>query len=72
MDHTAYKHLAETLNALPNGFPPTDDGRELKMLAKLFTPEEAEVAAQLTPSLETVEEFAARTGGDAAGLRDQL
>lgn len=72
MDHTAYKHLAETLNALPNGFPPTDDGRELKMLAKLFTPEEAELAAQLTPSIETVEEFAARTGGDAAGLRDQL
>ena len=67
-----YKQLAERLNALPNGFPPTDDGRELKLLAKLYTPEEAELAALLNPSLETVEEIAARTGGDASELRDQL
>lgn len=72
MDHNAYKQLAEQLNALPNGFPPTDDGRELKLLAKLFTPEEAGLAAQLSPSLETVETLAARTGGDASVLRDQL
>jgi len=69
---TNYKLLAERLNALPNGFPPTDDGRELKLLAKLFTPEEAELAAQLTPSLETVEEIAARTGRDVEGARTQL
>ncbi len=71
MDQT-YKSLAERLNALPNGFPPTDDGRELKLLAKLYTPEEAGLAAQLSPSLETVEEIAARTGREAAVLRDQL
>ena len=68
----AYKHLAEKLNALPNGFPPTEDGRELKLLAKLFLPEEAELASQLTPSLETVEEIATRTGGDVEELRKQL
>lgn len=67
-----YKQLAEQLNALPNGFPPTDDGRELKLLAKLYAPEEAGLAAQLLPSLETVEDIAARTGREAAGLRDQL
>ncbi len=67
-----YKQLAERLNALPNGFPPTDDGRELKLLAKIFTPEQAELAAQLTPNLETVEEVAARTGKNAADLRNQL
>jgi ferredoxin len=72
MNHTAYKQLAATLNAMPNGFPSTDDGRELKLLAKLFTPEEAELAAQLTPALETVEEIAARTGGDVTERRDQL
>ncbi|MEW5941031.1 MAG: 4Fe-4S binding protein [Chloroflexota bacterium] len=72
MDANAYKKLAERLNALPNGFPPTQDGRELKLLAKLFTSEEAELAAQLTPTLETVEAIAARTGRDPAGLRDQL
>ncbi len=72
MDHNPYKQLAEQLNALPNGFPPTDDGRELKLLAKLFTPEEAELAAQLGPSLETIEEIAARTGRNAEELRKQL
>jgi electron transport complex protein RnfB len=46
-----YKQLAEKLNALPNGFPPTDDGRELKLLAKIFTPEQAELAAELLPTL---------------------
>lgn len=72
MKMDAYKELAERLNALPNGFPPTDDGREMKLLAKLYTPEEAELAAQLTPLVETVEEIAARTGRETAGLRDQL
>jgi electron transport complex protein RnfB len=72
MGHNPYKQLAKQLNALPNGFPPTDDGRELKLLAKLFTPEEAELAAQLGPSLETTEEIAARTGSDAVELRKQL
>ena len=72
MNLESYKQLAERLDALPNGFPPTDDGRELKLMAKLFTPEDAQLAALLTPSLETVEEIAARTGGDVAGLRDQL
>lgn len=67
-----YKQLAEQLNALPNGFPRTDDGRELKLLAKLFTLEEAGLAAQLFPSLETMEEIAARTGKDAEELRKQL
>ncbi len=72
MNQNPYKKLAERLNALPNGFPPTEDGRELKLLEKLYAPEEAELAAQLNPSLETVEEIAARTGREAAGLRDQL
>jgi len=67
-----YKRLAEKLNALPNGFPPTDDGRELKLLAKIFTPEQAELAAELLPTFETAEEIAARTGKNASDLRNQL
>ena len=72
MDLDAYRGLAGKLDALPNGFPATDDGRELDLLAKLFTPEDAQLAALLTPAFETVEELAARTGRDFAGLRDQL
>ena len=72
MDTSSYQQLAERLNALPNGFPSTDDGRELRLLAKLFTPDEAELAAQLTSKLETVEEISARTGKNASELRAQL
>ena len=72
MNTSPYKQLAERLNALPNGFPPTDDGRELKLLAKIFMPEEAEIAGQLLSELETVEEIAARTGGNAEELRANL
>jgi ferredoxin len=66
------KRLAERLNSLPNGFPPTDDGRELKLLAKIFTPEQAELAAELLPTFETAEEIAARTGKNTSELRNQL
>ena len=72
MELNPYQQLAEKLNLLPNGFPPTDDGRELRLLAKIFTPEDARLAAQLTPSLETVEEISARTGREPAELRQQL
>ena len=68
----AYKRLAEHLDSLPKGFPPTADGRELLILQKLFTPEEAEIAAQLSTTPETVEEIAARTGLEAAKIRDPL
>lgn len=68
----AYKRLAEHLDALPNGFPATPDGRELRILEKLFTPEEADVAARLSTVPETLEEIAARTGLDGAAIRDPL
>lgn len=72
MDTDPYKRLAERLDALPNGFPPTDDGAELRLLAKLFSPEQAELAAQLRLTRETPEQIAARIGGDAEALGKQL
>lgn len=72
MKGTPYKRLAERLDALPNGFPPTDDGAELRLLAKLFAPEEAALAAQLRLTLETPAQLATRIGGDAKALRKQL
>lgn len=68
-----YKLLAEHLDSLPNGFPPTDDGVELNLLARLFSPEEAWLAAQLRWSLETPEQIAARLEiGVPSNLRNQL
>ena len=58
----AYKKLAERLDNLPNGFPPAEDGAELRVLAALFGPEEAELAAALRIRMETAEQLANRLG----------
>jgi ferredoxin len=60
--NNSYKQLAERLDTLPNGFPPTDDGSELRLLAKLFTPEEADLASQLKIKLESAAQIADRLG----------
>ncbi|MFQ5595818.1 MAG: ATP-binding protein [Anaerolineae bacterium] len=72
MNENPYKYLAERLDALPNGFPPTEDGVELRLLAKIFTPEEAALVAHLRLTKETPAQIAARTGGEPEMLRQQL
>lgn len=42
-----YAQLAQRLDDLPNGFPPTESGVELRLLARLFTPQEAALAAAM-------------------------
>ncbi len=64
MDEKIYKRLAERLDALPNSYPPTEDGADLRLLAKLFSPEQAELASHLRMTLETSKQIAARSGGD--------
>ena len=48
MERDAYKKLADHLDNLPGGFAPSDTGVELRLLQRLFTPEEAELAVYLT------------------------
>jgi electron transport complex protein RnfB len=72
MEHDAYRQLAARLDTLPNGFPPTEDGLELAILARLYTLEEAALAAQLRLTPETPDEIAARIGGDAGEIRNLL
>ena len=70
-DQTPYQALANRLNELPQGFPATDDGSELRLLAYLFTPEEAALGAQLRLTLEKPAEIADRLGmemREVAGL----
>jgi ferredoxin len=68
MSQTVYRKLAQRLDAIPNGFPTTDSGVELELLAKLFTPEEAVLAATLRLSHEPAEAVAERVdiGADLA------
>ena len=72
MTENPYRRLAQRLDELPNGFPPTDDGIELRVLERLFTDEEAALAAQLRLTKETPAQIAARVGGDARAIRSQL
>jgi len=71
-EHNPYNRLAERLDALPNGFPPTDDGSELRLLASIFSAEEADLAAQLRVNLETADEIARRLGTDHDSTRQTL
>jgi len=72
MSKQVYELLARRLDALPNGFPPTRSGVELKLLAELFTPEEAQLATQLRMGKETPERLAQRTAGDPEHLLGML
>ncbi len=51
MTEEIYRNLARRLDSLPNGYPPTEDGEELRILEKLFSPEEAELASNLRLTL---------------------
>ena len=64
MTETIYRELARKLNALPQGFPPTEDVSELRLLEYLFTPEEAQLTAQLQPELENMNDLLTRIGRD--------
>jgi ferredoxin len=68
----AYEKLARHLDALPNGFPLTTSGVERRLLARIFSPEDAELAAQLRLTLETPAQVAQRLGGDARELGAHL
>ncbi len=72
MSTDAYRPLAAALDALPHGYPPAEDSSELAILAHLFTPEEAALAAQLSATPVTVEALAAQTGGSPAEMRKLL
>lgn len=67
----AYERLAAALDRLPNGYPRTPSGVELRILAKIMSPEEAALAATLVREYESVETIAARAGrpkGEATKL----
>jgi Pyruvate/2-oxoacid:ferredoxin oxidoreductase delta subunit len=72
MAKSPYKKLAERLDSTPNGFPPTDDGVELRLLEKIFTPEEAELASQLRLVMETPSQIVERIGGDVEEITKRL
>ncbi len=67
-----YEKLAQHLDNLPAGFPRTESGVELRILKRLFLPEEAQLATTLTMMPEPVAGIAQRTEMDEANLADML
>ena len=72
MTDDIYKRLAHHLDNLPAGFPPTESGVELRILKRLFTPNEAEIATGLTMMLESPAAIAQRLGMDEDALAPVL
>ena len=57
-----YQRLVDALDALPNGFPRTPSGNEILMIKKVFTPEEVELAGQMSRTYQTAGEISAQAG----------
>ncbi len=68
----SYQKLAECLDQIPNGFPRTESGIELQLLAKLFTHEEASLASNLSLDLSTVKDIASVHGSSETEVRSML
>ena len=72
MSDLVYEQLADALDKLPNGFPRTPSGVEIKILKKIFSPEEAALACQLGGTYEPLDELAKRNGLPVDQTRKQL
>ncbi len=57
MREDVYGQLANELDRIPNGFPRTESGVELKLLAKLFTEEEARMGSSMSLDPKTIHEL---------------
>lgn len=55
-----YTRLARKLDTLPNGYPATESGIELRILKHIFTPEDAETALKLALVPESVSAISKR------------
>jgi electron transport complex protein RnfB len=67
-----YKRLAVRLDEIPNGFPATRSGVELRLLSRLFRPDEAALVLELKLNPEPVEKIAERSGREPQALAAKL
>ena len=72
MAEDVYTRLREFMDRLPAGFPETPTGVEIKLLKKMFTPDQAELTMTLKNEPESVADMAQRTGMDEGELSEKL
>lgn len=67
-----YEKLAGELDRIPNGFPRTESGVELKLLAKLFKPEDVALASTLRMEPKALAQIAEENGMEEAEAKSKL
>jgi Na+-translocating ferredoxin:NAD+ oxidoreductase subunit B len=67
-----YKLLAKKLDRTPNGFPSTPSGVELRILKKIFRPEDAQMALKLRMRPESASSIAKRLRAPADKIQSCL
>jgi len=72
MNEDVYRRLADALDRLPNGFPRTKSGVEIRILTRIFTLEEAALVEHLTAQLEPAVAIAGRCGLEPAAVQKRL
>jgi Pyruvate/2-oxoacid:ferredoxin oxidoreductase delta subunit len=72
MSEDIYVKLREFMDTMPAGYPTTPDGLEIRILKKLFTPDDAEMVMKLKNEPEEVSAIAARIGMDEVKLTEKL
>ena len=72
MEEASYLRLAEHLDRLPGGFAPSETGADIRLLRRLFTPEEAELATHLTLDREEAGVIAGKAGLSLAEAEGRL
>jgi H+/Na+-translocating ferredoxin:NAD+ oxidoreductase subunit B len=72
MSDEIYIKLREFLDSLPGGFPKAESGVEIRILRKLFSPEDAELALRLSMEPESTSAIANRCGIPESNTADML
>ena len=67
---SVYRRLQKHIDKMPVAFPATDSGVELRLLQRLFTPEEAEMALHLSAVPEPLEKVHSRAKKAGIGLEE--
>ncbi|MBM3241630.1 4Fe-4S ferredoxin [Candidatus Poribacteria bacterium] len=71
-ERDVYRELQKHLDNMPVGFPATASGVEIRLLKHLFTPEEAEIALNLSAVPETLERIYGRVKNSKDISREEL
>lgn len=72
MKNDAYEKLARALDLLPGAFPRTKSGVELQILRRIFSPEEALLACNMSGTSEPVDAIAGRVNQSEEEVEEKL